>query len=162
MGLPKTGTRSVQEAFKILGYKVHGGLIEHKHLNNYDYIGNGVTSLDYPKMYEICPSVKFIYTTRDFKSWLRSCRHRFSGYKKTISRIRIFGAYTYNRNLWTEAYERHAEKAQEFIKKNPEKVLTLPLEIEDKWKLICDFTGDPIPESNYPWIGQRKDKIKKF
>lgn len=157
MGLPKTATRSLRSAFHILGYKVKGGLIHRRDLKTYDFINDGLMCLEYESFYKKIPGLKLIYTTREYDTWISSCRHRFSGYRKSVGRFKIFGSYTFNKNMWKKVYNDHAKKAEEFIQNHKEDVLILPLELENekKWEKICEFTGNPVPDEEYPWRGQR-------
>ena len=91
IGLSKTGTSSLTEAFKILNFKsIHNpsqflNLDEQGHLSidfNRLEIYEAATDLEIAFFFEELdvrfPNSKFILTTREIGSWLKSCENHFN------------------------------------------------------------------------------------
>lgn len=95
IGLSKTGTTSIIEAFRLLGYRgfhaLHGGShYYNQHLTNifhrrlpqallsqFDAFGDIPFSEIYEELYRAYPGARFIRTVRNEEDWLKSCRNHF-------------------------------------------------------------------------------------
>lgn len=155
IGLPKSGTRSLREAFDILGYKTGKGYISTKKIDRFEFVNDGLTSIYYPKYFRHFPSVRLVYTLRDYDKWLNSSSKAFSAKRETITRKKIFGAYKFDEQLWKEAYLKSLSALDHFRALYPDDVLVIDIDDDDKWNKICSFTGDKVPDIEFPWRGRR-------
>ena len=172
VGLPKTGTKSLNEALKILGYRaVHYPtkynwkiMTEGKYEipKEWDAITNTAEEF-YPVLARMYPDAKFILTTRNLDDWLCSWGKKdrpFSSQTELgrLNRVRIFGTARYVPEKFKHVFVEHEKKVREFFRKEPQRLLLIRLEDEDKWKLLCDFLGKPRPDTPFPHVKKKVDK----
>lgn len=119
------------------------------------------------KMY---PASKFIYTTREKATWLKSLKRwlerskidpegRVLNFAEKMARLYYLGSVNFNEMVASSLYETHAILVRTYfayrfgIRKD---VLAIPMEMEDekKWRLLCTFLekplvqGRPFPKAN--------------
>lgn len=173
IGINKTGTTSIGDALKILGYRRlgwqdnisaaltlrwHEGKIERfvELSKKYDVFEDIPWCLVYKEMHALYPNAKFILTTRSTdEKWLNSiCKHvKRNGRSNWIGHYLIYGSYNPEEDtqMYLNKYNSHNEEVREFFKDKPGKLLEMCFENGDSWKEICDFVGlDEIPEVEFP------------
>lgn len=148
IGLPKTGTFSLCFAMRLLGYKS----IHYIKPNTYSFYKNIILKNDFindcPINYifdllaEEFKNSKFICTTRNYDSWIKSSKKFFKKPRNNHSQphmMSLFNSNFYIENNFRESYYFHQEKVKKFSKNN--EVLFLPIESssEIKWNLILNF-----------------------
>ena len=177
-GMAKTGTTSLGNALKILGYN-HASFNEKLHsyynqnrsninLENfkstpiYEYMCNKESfddgpwhGIDFGILDQTFPNSKFIYLTRDDESWLKSLEYHLSP-KYNSHNIQ-------NKDLLDEKWitdrdenikdllkqKHHREGLLAFHKNNrPNNFLFM--NIKDGWKPLCDFLNKEIPNCDFP------------
>jgi hypothetical protein len=93
--MPRTGTRSVSDAVRLLGFSVSHGIKYLDHdmkqeckrrrmignpwlpvYDHYDYVGN-VSIVTWRELADSCPDMKFILTVRPLQDWWLSCRNNW-------------------------------------------------------------------------------------
>ena len=128
VGLSKTGTTSLTSALETLGYKaVHYPGFSHvegkceihpKILMEYDAFTDTPVAASYPQLDQSFPGSKFILTTRDEESWLRSCkRHFWKGRfdnRRNANKlhIKLYGHTYFQKEDFHENHERHVEEVE--------------------------------------------------
>jgi hypothetical protein len=186
IGLSKTGTTSLAEALKILGYKtVHNPM-------RFVSLKNSILSLDYSQVdqYEALtdiqiarffkeldlryPGSKFVLTTRDIDGWLDSCRNHFNQYRSAPNNAKalnssIYGTYLFDAEKFREAYMRHYADVISYFSNRNSDLLLLDLREENKWEKLCNFLSKSIPNKSYPLKnkalpvpGRLKNLIRRF
>jgi len=167
IGLGRTGTKSLNKAFQILNYNtMHNpnqiididpmidGAIEGAVLSDYKYL-----DLRFPNS-------KFILTTREIFSWLKSCKKAIKNlypidrfkesdefYNAMIrNRSSRFGGLDYNEEqLITKYYQHHFDVVSHF-KGRDDKLLIIDIMNGDGWEKLCPFLNIDIPNSSFPSI----------
>jgi hypothetical protein len=189
IGTLRTGTKSLGEAFKLLGYNHHSfhgrGFTEVmagnrvpsvKHAELYDSFEDIPWFIIYKELDEAFPGSKFILTTRKSSDiWLASYTQlclktdsqgmhpRKRGRQNSFS---LWGHETpyeddsYNDHI--RQYEEHNQKAEEYFKKkDPTRFLRVCWENGDGWEEICNFLNKPIPNIPFPHANKSKDFWKR-
>ena len=99
IGMPRTGTRSLAHAMRILGFRSGHGLTRHSNqkesvfrkllfgdwnlpvYQEMDYYGN-LPNLHWKQLAENYPHLKFILTLRDAEDWFAGCNRRWKYVRK--------------------------------------------------------------------------------
>ncbi len=190
VGLNKTGTSSLHEAFRILGLKsVHfmddeGNNIKDIIQNNYltrDNIIKGLEEYDaysdwdrapytvdiikeFDKQY---PDSKFILNTRDLDSWLNSRekhvkRNQERKRKNPEEDIRWLEI---DRSGWEIQFKNHYDEVNKYFKGRKDDLLVFDVTKGDDWEKLCPFLNLPIPTVPFPKENvapKKKSFFKRF
>ena len=122
IGLSRTGTRSLVEALRLLGFNaVHFP----KDLGVFDKGVNAgadlSVALNYKELYKKYPDARFILTVRDLNDWLDSCEWQWHKYPPNPSKIsgqyckQMYGSVEFNRVRFACTYMRWVEEVAEFF-----------------------------------------------
>ena len=126
----KTGTTSVSHALQELGYRVAGSYSNiipnpniqnlwdygEKCLNKYDAFQDFPWCLFYKELYERFPQGKFIFLTRDSKSWYKSLiRHQGGQIRKRDLTFYNTEDIKSNPKIVMDAYEFHNKNVRSFF-----------------------------------------------
>lgn len=175
IGLNKTGTSSLHEAFKILGLKsVHfiddeGNNIKHVILNNYKKGNNilkGLEKYDAFSDWDIAPYTmdifkefdkqypksKFILNTRDLNSWLIS-REKHVKRNQERQQKNPEEDITWlkiDRVGWENQFNEHYNEAIRYFKGREKDLIVFDVTKGDGWERLCPFLNLPIPEVPFP------------
>lgn len=163
IGLPKTGTTPIDKAFSILGIKsIHdpftetialskGNTVPVKKLAENNQAFSGGCSICYKQLDVLFPGSQFILSTREFESWLDSCRRWF--HKSTSAPIRqaIFGHSKYNEDAYAKVYKEYHEDVKAYFKDRD--LLVFDIE-KNGWNELCP--GKEIPDEDFPHENKNK------
>jgi hypothetical protein len=172
IGLSKTGTTTLEKCFNILGYKTKGypyWMIEEKQGKitlNMDEIAKYEVLIEnpifgfYQELDKTFPDSKFILTTRDLDSWLKSTQKHFSqtralargtikgkSQKKFIQEF--YGSEIYNEKKFKEAYQRHHKNVRDYFSGRNNLLIYNICNGED-WAQLCKFLEEQIPNVPFP------------
>lgn len=168
IGLHKTGTTTLAECFRILGYSVCPEIVAFATLHstaarNYGPLFEVADRHDafedapwnYPNAFQALhrrwDSAKFILTVRDsvrwFESFERWCRLVSNPYDFSILHSYGVPMLAQNREAAIRAYERHAANVRNYF---DDKVLVVDWEAGDGWAELCSFLGKPVPDHPFP------------
>ena len=121
IGLGRTGTRSLCEAFKILGFEN----VKHvppfmSDLDDVDAAAEGICMSHYAYLDLRFPDSKFILTTRNIEPWLDSCQRAMKDFPKERitpesefynamirNRAARYGSLVFDRNKLIKKYYQH-------------------------------------------------------
>lgn len=154
LGLPRTGTKSLQKALTILGYKAHHGAYEHwpDIPPNVDAVIETPFTVHYQYVEENFPDAQVIITCRDYNSWMTSVKRWMTrgpspavhtkGYRQ---RVAFIGVPHFDEKLLRSLYVQHYNTSQLFFK---DSALLLP--VGSGWGPLCEFLDKPIPKEAYP------------
>jgi len=170
IGLPKTGTKSLNQALRILGYKaIHYPAKYHLRVmttgdytlpESWDAITNTAEEF-YPVLARMYPKAKFVLTTRNLDGWLKSWskKDRPFGSQSVagrLNRIRIFGTARYVQDKYRDVFMAHQEGIRRFFADKTDRLLILQLGDTDKWTPLCRFLNRPVPGVPFPHIRKRQ------
>jgi hypothetical protein len=164
IGFHKTGTKSLAEALRRLGYRVTGpngtgdediaGKLLPMTLalaEQFDGFQDNPWPLVYREMDRQFPGSKFVLTLRPMESWVGSVVRHF-GTKTTPMRRLMYGAGSPlgNEAIYIERHKRHIDEVRDYFRDRPQDFLTLRITEGEGWQQLCPFLGRPVPESPFP------------
>lgn len=164
IGLPKTGTTSLEVALQHLGYRVTGpnGLDDPDIAQNavpmalelaeqFDAFQDNPWSMLYREMDAQFPGSRFILSLRDSQSWIRSQVRHF-GRKSTPMRQWMFGAGCPEGNeaLYLQRFSEHTQAVLGYFRERPQALLVMDFDRGDGWAQLCPFLGLEIPDVAFP------------
>ncbi|WP_127845051.1 sulfotransferase family protein [Psychroflexus aestuariivivens] len=175
IGLNKTGTSSLHEAFKILGFKsVHflddkgnniKDIIERNYHNN-EHVLKGISHYEAfsdwdrdetsHKVFKLFdqqyPNSKFILNTRDLDSWLNSREKHVRRNQKSFSAN--FGMkkswLKIDREAWSVHFKRHHQSIYEYFEGRESDILVFDVTQGDSWDKLCSFLDVETPKVAFP------------
>lgn len=164
IGLGKTGTTSLTDALKILGYAVYHWPCKPKYirrlldgdfrlhdLEEYDVILDCWPLIHWQQLDRWYPDAKWILTIREEESWLESNRFHMdrspmtperAKFAKEYYRIALYGTYVFNRDQWRDRYRLHNKAIREHF---GERLLEMNIVAGDGWPELCEYLGHEIP-----------------
>ena len=165
IGFHRTGTTSLAQALKILGYKVKGetprALIPilrkrtrkiKKIIDPYDALEDAPWFLMFRQLDKLYPGSKFILTHRDPEKWHGSAVSRFYNYLR-VPNILIYGysnRYLTDKAASLKRYISHNASVLEYFGDRPEDILLIDLSKGMNWDSLCRFLGHEIPDQSFP------------
>jgi hypothetical protein len=171
IGLNKTGTTTLAECLRIVGYKKHVSvrrdlLAEYRRgrLDNVFKViedNESFTDWPFPLMYREIFSrfgdrARYILTKRvSALKWLESLkRHSLRTLPDKHSRLLAYG-YNYPHGVeeyHLDFYERHCFEVVNFFARHNSEHLLLEVSWDagDEWARLCEFLGKPVPEEPFP------------
>ena len=168
IGLSKTGTVSITDAFARLGYKCshfpdhllslqEGRLsIDLEAVAEWDMLADVPVVVFYQELDEAYPGSKFILTTRGTDAWLKSCANHFDPLALqpdgilTAILLDVYGCIWYDADRFARAHREHVADVTEYFRDRPNDLLVLDVNAPDKWLAICEFVGVDVPDRPYP------------
>jgi len=162
IGLSRTGSDSLTNALKILGYDTCHWPRSMEELEKHEAVTDITVSCRFDELDRKYPNSKFIYTVRDMETWLRSCEKHWSRLKHLRgtnkippfaehAEIKIYGTLDFNRQKLESAYMRHHNYVMNYFKERQEDLLIVNLTSGEGWEKICKFLGKPIPSAHFPY-----------
>lgn len=173
IGLPKTGTKTLGQCFRELGFKhrsfdmdlavqVRRNELERvlAEAERYETFEDWPWFLIYRDLDERFPNSKFILTVRkDPEAYVTSLKkhHERQGIRKQGFVIPhwwndVFGfppdQWDYDQSL--ERYETHQREVLEYFKDRPGDLLVVCWENGDRWERLCSFLNTPRPDKRFP------------
>jgi hypothetical protein len=172
IGLSKTGTTSLNDALKILGYhafhlppitRVQDGTIRMDipwWVYRYDALTDLSVAAVHRELAAAFPNARFIYTRRELPKWLGSCEKHFTqalterriaqGQRHLIDLSTTFyGSRLFDAAKFSEAYARH-EADVLALHGGKANFLAYDLTAGEGWKPLCDFLDKPRPDRPFP------------
>ena len=178
IGFYKTGTTTLFEALKVLGYRAVNG----DKLGSYPGADDGATLIrqidagdfrlptfemfdaftDNPyfhiwrQIYELYPDGRYILTVRDEQRWIASCVKFYHDRRIRPMRLWMFGEHAdpsrdeASRQAWLDAYRAHNSAVREHFSGRAAQYLEFDPTSERSWDRLCSFLEAPIPEAPWP------------
>jgi len=177
VGFQKTGTSSLREALKILGYRVKDtssrplipilrGNYDRvvRMLRSYDAVEDTPWYMIYRELDEWIPGSKFILTIRDEESWYRSVS-RHIGILRSASHEWIYGRGkglpVEDKENTIRVYKRHNLEVMEYFRNRPGDLLVIDFTSGEGWKELCGFLGREVPGVPFPHFNRWETKSEK-
>jgi len=173
LGLAKTGTTSLTEALRVLGFDaIHypNDPVTYSQILNGDFDFNFLRQFDaatdtaivryYAELDRIYPGSKFIYTLRDIPSWLESCQRHWARVEpsidkvnfRTVTDVSVYGCARFNRERFKFVYEQHEREVKRYFAGRCDDLLEFDVVGGDGWEPLCSFLGYPIPDIPFPHL----------
>lgn len=173
IGFPRTGTSSLHQALQMLGYKsLHFADDERTAeqikaadyrldvLDHHDAVSDTPIPAIFAQLDATWPGSKFILTTRNLDSWIRSCRHAAfnhpgqrpaPGCVREYYRTLLYGAVAFQEDRFAWVYRRHLRDVKaHFSGANRKRLLVLDFTEGDGWTKLCRFLKRPVPSEPFP------------
>lgn len=175
IGLNKTGTRSLHEAFQILGfnsvhYNCEKGSIKNIIAANYNSdreLLSGIQQYDaysdwnnlstnhlFKELDEQYPGSKFILNTRSLEDWLGSReKHvkRIPDLKKLQQQYPENIWYNLDKEAWKKDFLQHHKDVLDYFEQRRHDLLVFNITAGDEWKKLCTFLDVPVPARPFPF-----------
>ena len=174
IGMHKTGTTSLHEALKILGFESAHWPSAHwakavfsqvresgrsPSLDRYYAASDLPLPLLFKELDSAYPGSKFILTERDEDKWLKSVEAHFDSNKNRFRgqwdsdpfthqvHRELYGRKSFDAATFLQRYRRHGAEVREHFKNRPADLLTLDT---PTWNPLCQFLNVPVPKVPYP------------
>jgi hypothetical protein len=166
VGFQKTGTSTLREALKILGFKV--GDTRYKlllpilrrswktvftELDRYDAVEDNPWPLIFEEIDNNYPNSKFILTERDSESWFASVSKHIGTLRDPMHEWiygRNNGIPKDNKSNTIKVYNDHCDKVKSYFKDRPQDLLIIDFKSGDQWAKLCQFLDCEIPDAPFP------------
>lgn len=160
IGLSRTGTLSLAEALRELGYNtIHyprPPLVPDiiNVMKDYDAGADTPVALAYKELDKAFPNSKFILTTRSLNTWLDSCSN-FRHFRRILKgdlaqvRLRLYKYNGFNRPKFKQAYLRHHKEVYVYFRKRKD-LLIIDFTEGEGWEELCEFLNKKIPNKPFP------------
>ena len=184
IGFYKTGTTTLFEALRILGYHAVNG----DKPGSYPGADDGATLIrqidagdcrlptfemfdaftDNPyfriwrEIYALYPDARYVLTVRDEPAWIASVVRFYRDRRIRPMRLWMFGKHAdpsrdaESRQAWLDAYRAHNAAVREFFAGRQGQYLEIDPTREPGWDRLCAFLGAPIPAQPWPHANARK------
>lgn len=165
IGLGRTGTKSLCEALRILGYRkvIHNPLTLEE-LDDCDAAAEALCAQNFKYLDYKFPNSRFVLTTRNEQDWLESCDRAMKKYPwqrllntpyygpMIRNRMVRFGCVEYDEDALRRTFYMHHLNVFDYFS-DKDNLLVLDLfhtPREDPWKKLCDFLDKDVPETPFP------------
>jgi hypothetical protein len=167
IGLTKTGTMSLADALKILGYKTKHYPWSLEEIDEHEASTDIPISCRYKELDVMYPNSKFILTTRSFESWIKTTSQKPPDkFKpplwKIETRLKIYGSLHWDKEYWTRAFTQHHNEVRNYFKNRSKDYIEISLENVNKWEILCNFLNKKIPQEPYPRKNRSPYAIQKI
>lgn len=178
IGFYKTGTTTLYDALRLLGYRTLNGdtprsypgaddgatLIRQIDAGDYrlptfemfDAFTDNPYFRIWRQIYALYPDSKYILTVRDDEAWIDSCVKFYRNRRLRPMRIWMFGRHAdpsrdgESRQAWLDAYREHNAEIRQHFRSRPQQFLEFdPTQTAD-WGALCAFLDAPLPARPWP------------
>jgi hypothetical protein len=163
IGLGRTGTTTLCQAYSILGYRnvLHNPSFEE--LRSADAGADNGVAIFYKYLDYIYPGSKFVLSVRDLESWLESMQYIISvspvnslgDHIPIMRRMLIYETIRFDRIKFADAYARHYDNVQHYFRDRPEDLLEINIVAGEGWEKLCPFLEVSIPPVPFPHAHRR-------
>lgn len=176
IGFQKTGTSSLGDALRHLGYSVIGGRGTYdpniaqtatrwvdRYLPRHDAFRDNPWAILYEYLDRKCPGSRFILTQRDSASWIASVVGSFEKKRPTPMRQWIHGHASPigHEDSYVARYEQHNADVLEYFAGRGQDLLVMELAKGDNWEKLCRFLQvDIVQDLPFPRRNALEDKKK--
>lgn len=169
IGLGRTGTNSLCEALRILGYRAIGHNPRFGELPSLEGgADNGVT-LHYKYLDYKFPNSKFVLTLRKLPDWLSSMEYVAAANPVNsrdddlmiYRRMTLYESVVFDVKKYVAAYDRHHADVRRYFAGRPHDLLEMNLIEGDGWEELCPFLGLPAPILPFPHLNSRGQRVAR-
>jgi hypothetical protein len=159
IGLTRTGTTSLTEALKVLGYSVKHLPMSYEDIKNHDASTDTPVAARFPILDVFYPNSKFILTTRDKDIWIESAASLVRTENDPLwlleGRAILYNTVVFDRDKFLSAYDNYHNFVYNYFKDRLKDLLVLDLKDQNKWEKLCNFLEKPILNIEYPHLNKR-------
>jgi hypothetical protein len=173
IGFYKTGTTTLFEALRVLGYHTVNG----DKPGSYPGADDGATLIrlidagdfrlptfelfdaftDNPyfriwrEIYALYPDARYVLSVREEQSWIESCVRFYKDRRVRPMRVWMFGSHAdpsrdaASRQAWLDAYRAHNAAVREFFATRPGQYMEFDPTAEPGWDRLCERRQAPSP-----------------
>jgi hypothetical protein len=169
IGLSRTGTYSLTDALNMLGIpalhfpndpvtqeELRAGRYRLSVLDEVQALTDIPIAPFYPQLDRAFPGSRFILTTRETESWLRSYENHYRMYVEhqrdefdDFVFACVYGCLGFSAERFRDVKERHEAEVRRYFADRPHDLLVLDI-ADTAWEPLCEFLGLPIPDEPYP------------
>lgn len=168
LGFHKTGTTSLYDALRQLGYRVcatvghdwtidalreRGAAFCIETMKDFDAAEDMPWPLYYRELDQAYPGSKFILTVRDPEDWFRSIDNHF-GERAAPLHALVYGddamQARHARERWIAAFNAHNAAVKDYFSDRPSDLLVMDLSRNTGWDALCAHLGCKAPEAPFP------------
>ncbi|HKK61149.1 MAG TPA: sulfotransferase [Bacteroidales bacterium] len=177
VGFQKTGTSTLREALRMLGYSVKDTtpralipILKGNYnkvlsmLDGYDAMEDTPWYMIYKELDNYIPNSKFILTIRDEESWYKSVSKHI-GNLKAAHHEWIYGKGkalpSKDKKNAISVYRQHNLEVQEYFRDRPGDLLILDFTNGDQWEKLCEFLDKPMPDKPFPHYNKSIEMLKR-
>jgi len=183
IGFQKTGTSSLNEALRLLGYRAAGGFrINHPKgvalpppLTNEKVLplalarareADAFNDNPWPPLFReldaAFPDAKFILTLRDADRWMASVLRHFGDTRSDVAQW-IYGVPCPKGHeaRYRAVYEAHNDAVRAHFADRPDALLQIDFEQGAGWRELCGFLGVQVPASAFPHDNRAEDRERR-
>ena len=154
IGLSRTGTTSLTEALRILGYKAKHYPDSEGEFDQFEALTDTPVAWRYKLLDGRYPDSRFILTIRDIPKWLKSCEHFFHHNEPDrlaqLNRLMCYGTVPFDKDRFEAAYQSHLVGVQAYFANRPNDLLVMNIASGEGWEKLCAFLGKAIPNVPFP------------
>ena len=172
IGLAKTGTTSLSEALRMLGYSAIDYPIGLRGVAEHD----AATDIPIADSFELLDreyhGSKFIYTVRERDEWLGSSKThwarlidsgRLTNADKAMLIKRLYGTVDFDAKHFAEAYDRHEARVLTYFANRPDDLLVVDICCgENGWEPLCSFLGKEVPNCPFPHANKTNNTFQYY
>jgi hypothetical protein len=162
IGLARTGTATLCEVFRRLGYET---VLHNPHfpsLETADAAADNECALFYRYLDYRFPGSKFILTTRALQDWLKSMKFILETYpvrsrQENIAifrRMTLYGTVSFDELKMTCTYLRHHSEVRHYFRDRAHDLLEVDFTQGDGWERICAFLDLPVADGPFPHLNK--------
>jgi hypothetical protein len=159
IGLTRTGTTSLTQALKILGYSAVHCPMSYKEIEDHEASTDTAVAARFEFLDLLYPNSKFILTIRDLDSWIDSAASLKRSSNDPIwqleTRFKLWNSFVFDREKFIEGYHKHHSKVFHHFRNRPNNFLILELKETEKFAKLCSFLSVPTPSDDYPHLNKR-------
>jgi hypothetical protein len=161
IGLTRTGTTSLTEALKLLGYSAVHCPMSYEEIENHDASTDTAVAARFEFLDLLYPNSKFILTFRDLNSWIESAAYLRRSENDPIwqleTRAKLWKSLVFDREKFVKGYHEYHSKVYYYFKDRRNDLLILDLNDADKLGKLCVFLDKPTPNCEYPYLNKREN-----
>lgn len=186
IGFYKTGTTTLYDALRTLGYhtvngdkpgsypgaddgaklirQIDAGDFRLPTFEMFDAFTDNPYFRIWREIHALYPEARYILTVRDEDAWIASCVKFFRHRRIRPMRVWMFGAHANpardaaSRQAWLDAYRAHNTAVRAHFASRPQQFLEFDPTRETSWGRLCDFLGAPVPDDQ-PWPHANPTKL---
>ncbi len=186
IGFQKTGTSSLDEAFRILGYRADKGVFINAPakrsslfieppltnarvlervlpiLQEREAFSDNPWPLLYRELDQLFPGSKFVLTVRDRQRWIASLLRHYGDRESDVLEW-LYGCRTVtgNEDRCLAVYEAHNAAVRRHFASRLGMLLEIDIEQAPDWTALCSFLGKPVPTALFPHANAADERDRK-